>query len=242
LIGYVENSVTGRKLRYRLNGLRVLAITIAAWARGVRSRDDRMGRLLRHRWRCSPGRACSGWCSRSRSFCPLRRAGTLAEDLTWERLANPQLGGGFLDARCSCTWSARSMLELNVLSFAAHHLQTYASDTSTGVIVYAALFTFFVTEYLYFEEVHLLHLRLHGRACRLQARVGCLVFYPFFYLRRPCGRSRRGPTRRVDRMACRVRRAVLLGLGVVTRREPSKVCIQSATPRPRRSASSSLAR
>ena len=47
------------------------------------------------------------------------------------------------------------MLELNLLSFTAHHLLVYRDDPSPGVLLSAALFSFFVVEYLNLEEVHL---------------------------------------------------------------------------------------
>ena len=47
------------------------------------------------------------------------------------------------------------MLELNVLSFTAHHHMTYGSDASPGVFVSALLLTYFIVDYLTFEKVHL---------------------------------------------------------------------------------------
>ena len=54
-------------------------------------------------------------------------------------------------------------------------------DPSLGVLAYAALFTFFVTEYLYFEEVHLYTYDFMAERVGFKLGLGCLVFYPFFY-------------------------------------------------------------
>ena len=47
-----------------------------------------------------------------------------------------------------------TLLELNLLSFAAHHVLLYPHDYSPGVLLYVGLFSFFLVEYLFFEQVH----------------------------------------------------------------------------------------
>ncbi|MFK5073817.1 hypothetical protein ACI4BE_30270, partial [Klebsiella pneumoniae] len=47
------------------------------------------------------------------------------------------------------------MLELNTLSFAAHQYMRYGADANEGIMVSAGLLTFFLIDYLTFEEVHL---------------------------------------------------------------------------------------
>jgi protein-S-isoprenylcysteine O-methyltransferase Ste14 len=73
------------------------------------------------------------------------------------------------------------MLELNVVSFTAHHVMLHPDDPSPGVFLYAALFSFFVTEYLNFEEVHLYTYDFMAERVGFKLGWGCLVFYPFFY-------------------------------------------------------------
>ena len=73
------------------------------------------------------------------------------------------------------------MLELNLLSFAGYHMQAHASDPSNGVILYTMLFSFFVVEYLNFEEVHLYTYDIMAERVGFKLGWGCLVFYPFFY-------------------------------------------------------------
>jgi protein-S-isoprenylcysteine O-methyltransferase Ste14 len=73
------------------------------------------------------------------------------------------------------------MLDLLVLSFAAHHRATWPDDPSPGVTIYAALLTFFVTEYLVFEHVHLYTYDFVAERVGFKLGWGCLVFYPFFY-------------------------------------------------------------
>jgi delta14-sterol reductase len=73
------------------------------------------------------------------------------------------------------------MLELNVLSFAAHHVLAHPDDPSRGVLLYAVMFTFFLAEYLTFEEVHLYTYDFFAERVGFKLGWGCLVFYPFFY-------------------------------------------------------------
>src|SRR6185312_7167350 len=86
-----------------------------------------------------------------------------------------------VDAKMFLYLAGAVMLELNVVSFAAHHLLAHPADPSPGVVLYAALFTFFVAEYLNFEEVHLYTYDFFAERVGFKLGWGCLVFYPFFY-------------------------------------------------------------
>lgn len=73
------------------------------------------------------------------------------------------------------------MLELNVLSFAAHHHLTFGSSASPGIFMAAALISFFVIEYLFFEEVHLYTYDFLAERVGFKLGWGDTAFYPFFY-------------------------------------------------------------
>jgi protein-S-isoprenylcysteine O-methyltransferase Ste14 len=106
---------------------------------------------------------------------------SLLADLYLGRRLNPRWGGGRVDAKMVLYLLGAVMLELNVLSFTAHHLAVYPDDPSPGVLLYAGLFTFFVVEYLVFERVHLYTYDLFAERVGFKLGWGCLVFYPFFY-------------------------------------------------------------
>jgi delta14-sterol reductase len=72
------------------------------------------------------------------------------------------------------------MLELNLLSFAAHHTMTF-EDASPGTYLHVALFTWFVCDYLVFEHVHLYTYDLFAERVGFKLGWGCLTFYPYFY-------------------------------------------------------------
>src|ERR1035437_8185807 len=73
------------------------------------------------------------------------------------------------------------MLELNALSFTAHHWILYGNDASPGIYLTTALLTYFLIDYLFFEEVHLYTYDLFAERVGFKLGWGCLVFYPYFY-------------------------------------------------------------
>jgi hypothetical protein len=105
----------------------------------------------------------------------------LLSDLYLGRLPNPQFFGGRVDAKMYLYLVGAILLELNLLSFAAHHLARHPADPSPGVLLYLALFSFFLGEYLFFEEVHLYTYDFVAERVGFKLGWGCLVFYPFFY-------------------------------------------------------------
>ena len=113
---------------------------------------------------------------------PAPRTGkSLLAELYLGRLENPQWLGGRVDAKMLLYLIGAVMLDLLVLSFAAHHRAAWPDDPSPGVTIYAALLTFFVTEYLVFERVHLYTYDFVAERVGFKLGWGCLVFYPFFY-------------------------------------------------------------
>jgi len=181
--GYVRNRATGEKLRYRLNGPRVLVAVVAAWLLACATGLLPWGAFYVHRWEMAAGACALGLVFTLAIVLPFPSVPgkTLWEDLYLGRLGNPRWGGGLLDAKMALYLVGAIMLELNILSFTAHHILLHPNDPSPGVVLYAALFTFFVAEYLNFEEVHLYTYDFMAERVGFKLGWGCLVFYPFFY-------------------------------------------------------------
>ena len=180
--GYVKDPATGAPLRYRLNGLRVLVVVVAIWAgacaRGLLPWDL----FYVERWRMAAGACVVGLVFTLAVVLPAPRVReSLLADLYYGRLPNPQWLGGRVDAKMVLYLVGAVMLELNVLSFAARHVVLHPADPSPGVFLYAALFTFFVAEYLNFERVHLYTYDFLAERVGYKLGWGCLTFYPFFY-------------------------------------------------------------
>ena len=74
-----------------------------------------------------------------------------------------------------------AMLELNALSFMAHHWLVYGAQASPGIFLSAILITWFIIDYMIFEEVHLYTYDLFAERVGFKLGWGCLVFYPYFY-------------------------------------------------------------
>jgi hypothetical protein len=181
--GYVAHHETGEKLRYRLNGLRVLALSLAGWAAACASGLLAWDAFYLHRWEMLAGANVLGLLFTLAVVLPApkRPDKSLMVELYEGRWPNPQWLGGRLDAKMVLYLIGAIMLELNVLSFAAHHWTLHGEDPSPGVFLYVALFSFFVTEYLNFEEVHLYTYDFMAERVGFKLGWGCLVFYPFFY-------------------------------------------------------------
>jgi protein-S-isoprenylcysteine O-methyltransferase Ste14 len=181
--GYVTDERTGQRLRYRLNGLLVLSASISLWLLACTFGVIAWDGFYLHRWEMAAGACAIGlvftlWVVLS---APERRGRDFLVQLYEGRLANPQWMGGSVDAKMVLYLVGAVMLELNVLSFSAHHVIVHWRDPSPGVLLYAFLFTFFVCEYLLFEEVHLYTYDFMAERVGFKLGWGCLVFYPFFY-------------------------------------------------------------
>ena len=179
--GYVLDPATGRPLRYRLNGLRVLGASLALYALACALGWLPWEFFYLHRWEMAAGACGIGLLFTLAIVLPARpRQGFLA-DLYLGRLSNPRWGDGRVDAKMFLYLVGAVMLELNLLSFAAFHLESFPADPSQGVILHTLLFSFFVVEYLTFEEVHLYTYDIMAERVGFKLGWGCLVFYPFFY-------------------------------------------------------------
>jgi delta14-sterol reductase len=179
--GYVLDPVAGRPYRYRLNGLRVLLATLAAYAGACLLGWIPWEFFYLQRWEMLAGACGLGLLFTLAIVLPAAPQQGLVADLYLGRRANPRWDGGRVDAKMFLYLVGAVMLELNLLSFTAFHLKAFPSDASNGVILYALLFSFFVVEYLYFEQVHLYTYDLMAERVGFKLGWGCLVFYPFFY-------------------------------------------------------------
>ena len=179
--GYARDEVSGDRLVYRLNGPRVLAIVVglyfAGGALGLFSWDY----LYVHRWECMASACALGLVFTAAVVGGAPRRRGLAADLYLGRRADPQLLGGYVDAKMFLYLVGAAALQLNLLSYAAHHVMAYPGDPSPGVLVHVGLFSFFLWEYLFFEEVHLYTYDFVAERVGFKLGWGCLVFYPFFY-------------------------------------------------------------
>jgi delta14-sterol reductase len=180
--GYALKEGTNEKLNYRLNGILVLFVTTGTWFLLCFTGVLRWDWLYLYRWYALAGAFTIGIIFTLWIVLPYPsvKKSTLA-DLYLGRLENPQLWNGRIDAKMYLYLIGAILLELNMLSFAMHHKIVYGSEASPGIFLSAALLTYFIIDYLTFEEVHLYTYDLFAERVGFKLGWGCMVFYPFFY-------------------------------------------------------------
>ena len=180
--GYVRDDETGAALRYRLNGPLVLVVSVGLWAAAGYGGVMPWDWLWQHRWSgalgaCALGLLVSGaavWTAPAEGRSPL-------SEFYLGRRPNPRMFRGRVDAKMFLYVFGATLLELNLLSFAAHHFLVHPENPSPGVILYVALFTWFVLDYLALERVHLYTYDLFAERVGFKLIWGCLNWYPYFY-------------------------------------------------------------
>jgi delta14-sterol reductase len=179
--GYAKNDATGETLTYRLNGRFVLVASILVW-------------FLLGYFNIVP----YDW------FYETRRLGLIGAvviglvfsliivlrypstgksvfaDLWFGRSKDVQIKSGFVDAKLWLYLVGAVLLQLNVLSFAAFHLE-HVGNINPGFLLGCAMLTWFCFEYLIFEKIHLWTYDFIAERVGFKLGFGCLAFYPYFY-------------------------------------------------------------
>lgn len=180
--GYITKPGTSVKMRYRLNGLLVLSVIVLCWFLLGYFKVVPYDWLYIHRWQGLIGAFTLGAIFSLEIVMhnpPVRKS--IFADLFFGRIENPQLWGGRVDVKMLLYLIGAVILELNVLSFAAHHRIVFGEMASPGIYLAAALITYFVVEYLIFEEIHLYTYDIFAERVGFKLGWGCIVFYPYFY-------------------------------------------------------------
>lgn len=112
-----------------------------------------------------------------------RRSTSLLKDFFLGTLDNPRLmlRGRVLDAKMYLYLIGAVHLELNLLSYTAAHWEYKSPHANPGVLLSALLLSWFVTEYLWWENVHLYTYDFFAERVGVKLCFGCLCYYPFVY-------------------------------------------------------------
>jgi len=182
VVGYVVDPHTERPYEYRLNGLPVLVVLVVVWAVLGASRALAWDWLYLHRWSSLAGAFVLGVVFSLAVVLPAPPTGrSLVADFYFGRWENRQFLKARVDAKMFLYLVGAVMLGLNLLSFSAHHVILYGYDFAPGVVLYSALFLWFVVDYLVFERVHLYTYDIFAERVGFKLGFGCLTFYPYFY-------------------------------------------------------------
>jgi delta14-sterol reductase len=180
--GYVRSEPGGELLRYRLNGIWVMLASLLLWFLLGYFNWVPFDWLYQVRWYSLAGAFTLGILYTLRAVLPHPATGSsLLKDLYLGRLENPQYAGGRIDAKMWLYLIGAVMLELHVVSFAAHHYSVFGEQASAGYFLSALMLSYFVFDYLTFERVHLYTYDLFAEKVGFKLGWGCLVFYPYFY-------------------------------------------------------------
>ena len=180
--GYVTKTNSNEKLRYHINGMQVFLTVILAWFLLGYFDIVPFDWLYNYRWYCLAGACLSGIIFSLAvvvQYPPI--SNSFMSDLFFGRIENLQFRGGLVDAKMWLYLTGATILELNALSFTAHHCMQYGDQASAGIILSTALLTFFIIDYFVFEEVHLYTYDLFAERVGFKLGWGCMVFYPYFY-------------------------------------------------------------
>jgi delta14-sterol reductase len=180
--GYITKPGSTEKMTYHLNGILVFIVMVVLWFLLGITNTVPFDYLYTYRWHGLVGACILGLIFTLLLVLPRKPVRkSFAADLFLGRVENLQFLKGRVDIKMWLYLAGATMLELNVLSFTAYHLITYSGTASPGIVLSASLLTFFVVEYLIFEEVHLYTYDLFAERIGFKLGWGCIVFYPYFY-------------------------------------------------------------
>lgn len=180
--GYIRKKDSGEKMRYHINGILVFTITVLIWFLLGYFNILPFDWLYIYRWYGLAGACIFGMIFSLAvvlAYPQVRKS--FLSDLFLGRVENLQFMGSRVDAKMWLYLTGATFLELNALSFTAHHWLLYGGQASAGIFLSAALLTYFIVDYLIFEEVHLYTYDLFAERVGFKLGWGCLVFYPYFY-------------------------------------------------------------
>jgi hypothetical protein len=180
--GYITRPGSTEKMRYHLNGIYVFLVMVLLWFMVGYFKIAPFDWLYHYRWQGLAGAFSLGLIFSLYivlAYPPVRKS--FLADFFFGRAENLQLRGGRVDAKMWLYLMGAILLEINALSFTAHHVMIYGLQGSTGVILATSLLTWFIIDYFIFEEVHLYTYDLFAERVGFKLGWGCIVFYPYFY-------------------------------------------------------------
>jgi len=183
LKGYARDEATGKLLEYKLNGHLVLPGSMLLWLVLGYVQLVPWTWLREARWASLAGAAALGLLFTALIVLPQKPAGkSILADLWLGRLKNPQRKKGSLlvDAKIWLYMAGAVMLQLNVLSLLAYHWES-VEPFNPGLLMGAAMLTFFVWDFLSFERAHLYTRGFAAECVGFKLGFGCLAVFPFFY-------------------------------------------------------------
>ena len=182
--GYVIDQQTGEPRQYRLNGLLVFVIALAAWAVAPEFTDFERDWFYR-----SSVYAVAGGTVFTAIFAaiavltqPKTEPKNVIMELWFGRVQELSFFNSRFDVKMYFYVVGGTMLSLNALSGAWYHYELYGDNANLGVYLYAAFFTFYVMDYFIFERVQLYTYDLIHEKLGFMLFWGGLVVYGWLFI------------------------------------------------------------
>lgn len=118
--------------------------------------------------------------ARSKNEMPINSARKFWFDFFYGFELNPRIG--LWDLKMYLYSVGAIMLELNIFSISVAHYNIRGGSLSWANIVYLLEFKWFITEYMWFEHVHLYTYDIIDENVGFKLAWGCCCFYPEFYM------------------------------------------------------------
>ncbi|MCE2469549.1 MAG: DUF1295 domain-containing protein [Dehalococcoidia bacterium] len=179
--GYVIDSATGQPRNYRLNGLLVFVIAVIVWAFELTG----MPRDWFYRstiYAVIGGTVFTAIFAILAVFTQPRGDKNPIAELWTGRVREIAFFNGHFDVKMYFYVVGGTMLALNALSGAAYHYDRFGADANPGVFLYAAFFTFYITDYFIFERVQLYTYDLIHEKLGFMLFWGGLVVYGWLFI------------------------------------------------------------
>ena len=142
--GYITRKNSGEKMTYRLNGFLVFFTVVFTWVLLCYFGFVPWDWFYEYRWYSLAGAIAFGLIFSFAMVLPFPGiTHSFLTDFFFGRVENPQLWKGRIDAKVWLYLVGATMLELNILSFAAHHSIAYGDQASAGIYLATALLSFF---------------------------------------------------------------------------------------------------
>ena len=180
--GYVINPETGQPRNYRLNGLLVFAIAVVLWA----TEATGMPRDWFYRasiWSVFGGTTFAVLFTLYFVFRePIGESKNPIIAFYLGRAKEVQLFNGHIDIKMWFYVVGGAMLALNALSGAVWHAENHSGNVNLGVYLYAAIYTFYITDYFIWERVQLYTYDLIHENMGFKLFWGGLIVYGWMFI------------------------------------------------------------
>lgn len=178
--GYIKDDATGEPAKYRLNGLLVFIVALLVW--GFELSGVPLAWLWEVKyWSILGALVLSVVVTLYYVFRESPDGKSITSSFWLGRKLHVTIFGR-VEVKMYLYIIGGGVLALNALSGAAYHYNLHGANANPGILLYAAMWVFFVLDYFCFERVQLYTYDLIHEKAGFKLFFGCFVVYPYLYL------------------------------------------------------------